>query len=195
MKSTEKTPVHTQPKTATERLEAIEKQLAQVTEAVNGLVDANRTLALQAASLTLALNGEKKRNNTLRAELGALIEIMGDGGPITRENVKQRVIEASVAELKRKVDELLVNGVLVPTEEIAEDSFVVGHQEDRDGNVVNKRIQFLVSTFDPETQAKILSKKAGETVDLGEDQPLLYILEVYKDMSSGGEAETENTPA
>jgi|SRR5690606_25536381 len=188
MKATENTVIHLSSK---ERLDRMEEQLRGLTEALEALSEANKTISLQVASLQLTLQGQIKRNNTLRAELRALVDIVGEGGEISREAVMARVIDESVKELKSKVDALVKNGDLVETELVAEDSFVVGQQQDKDGNIVNQRIQFLVSSLDTETQQKILSKKAGETVDLGESQPLLYILEVYKDVSQGQSASQE----
>jgi regulator of replication initiation timing len=188
MKGTQETVLHISSK---ERLDNLEARVRELTEAMQGLSDANQTMALQLGSLTLSLQGQIKRNNTLRAELGALVEIVSQGGQISKEAIRQRVLDASAAELKRRVEELIAKGYLVSTEEVAEDSFIVAQQQDRNGNIVSQRLQVLVSSLEPETQQKILSKKAGETVDLGENEPLLYILEIYKDVSEATDSPEE----
>src|SRR5690606_21938434 len=133
------TVLHKVEKTSKERLEELENQISALTEGFKALAEANQTQSLQIASVTLALQGQIKRNNTLRAELGALVEIVGEGGAITKESVKERVVAASVAELKRRIDVLLESGDLVPTDEVAADSLIVGQQEDKEGNIVNAR--------------------------------------------------------
>jgi len=194
MKATQKTALNQPPKqelTATQKLAMVQVQLSELTEGFNQMVEANKTLALQVGSLTLALNGEIKRNNTLRAELGAMVDIVAEGKTLSRAEIRERVIEAQVAELKSKLDDLVKQGILEPTEEVAADSLIVAQQQTREGKIVDRRLQVLISELEPETQLKILSKKAGETVDLGETEPLLYILEIYKDMSELPESPTQ----
>lgn len=183
MKATEKTALNKPELTASQKLELMQKQLSELTEGFNAMVEANQTIAIQMGSMALALDGEIKRNNTLRAELGALIDIVSEGGSISRAEVKERVIQAGVASMKARLDDLIAKGLMVATDEVAADSLIVAQQVDREGNIVDRRLQVLLSSLEPETQLKILSKKAGETVDLGEDDPLLYILEIYKDVS------------
>lgn len=177
IKNGEQTVVHTSSK---ERLDNLEKQVQTMTDSINALIDANRTLTLQLASVSMNLNGQITQNNTLRSELKALVEIVANKEELSLEAIKAKVIAASVAQLENNVKILKDKNLLVDTEEVAADSFIVAQQQDEKGNIVNTRIQFLLSELDTESQLKILSKKAGETANMGEGQPTLYILEVYK---------------
>lgn len=179
-KTTEETVVHRNSK---DRLDTLEKQVVALTQSVNALVDANQTLTLQVANLGHSLGLVSNRSSTVRAELAALVQIIAENKPITLENIKEKVVSATVESLKSDVEKLVQEKILMPTEDVADDSYVVGKQV-MDGKVVNERIQFLLSSLDQDMQMKILSKKAGETVIFGEGQPDLYIMEVYKDVTS-----------
>jgi len=191
MKATQDTAVKKQDLTATQKLELVMTQLSELTNGFNSLVEANQTLTLQLASLALSLNGEIKRNNTLRAELGAITNLVEAGQPVSRENIQEQVIAAKVAYLKEELEKLIAQGLLEPTEEVQADSLIVAQQQTREGKIIDQRLQVAMASLSSELQMKILSKKAGETIDLGEDEPLLYLLEVYKDVSDKAESPKE----
>lgn len=163
-----------------DRLDALEATVNALQTALMEIAEANQTLTLQIASVTMNLNNSIKRNNTLRSELRAMIEIVSSGETLNIQAINQKIVEANVAELTKRLELLKENNLLLPTDDIQADSFVVAKQTGKNGEIINARMQFLVSTMDEEIQMKILSKKAGETVIFGEDEPDLYIMEVYK---------------
>jgi hypothetical protein len=97
------------------------------------------------------------------------------------KDVEQLMMDASIKELKEKVQELVKAKVLVldNTAPITDQTFVVGRQLDADGNVVNARLQFAVATMDKTIQDKLLDKKVGDSVIFEEGQPSFEPTEIY----------------
>jgi hypothetical protein len=190
MKSTQETVLHLSSK---ERLDNLEATVKSLQTALQEIAEANQTLALQLASVTMNLNNSIKRNNVLRSELRAMIEIVSSGEKLDAKAISDKVIAANVEELKKRLETLKKNKLIEKAEDIQADGFVVAMQTDKDGNVVNARMQFLVSDMDDEIQSKILSKRAGETVIFGGEEPDLYIMEVYKTVNPENLENTEQS--
>jgi hypothetical protein len=190
MKSTQETVLHLSSK---ERLENLESTVNNLQLSMKDLAEANQTLTLQLASVTMNLNNSIKRNNTLRSELKAMVQIVSSGEKLSVEAIKEKIVKANVEELKNRAELLKKNNLMVETDSIQADSFVVAMQTSKTGEVVNARMQFVLNSLDSELQAKLLSKKAGETVIIAEDEPILYIMEVYKLLEVPEAPELETT--
>ena len=98
---------------------------------------------------------------------------------INDDAIAKIMIENNVADLKEKVTGLVSQGVLVASEEITDNSFVVGEELDNDGNVVNPRLQFALNAINEDLKTKIKAAKMGEAILLQEGKSLFKVLESY----------------
>jgi|WetSurMetagenome_2_1015567.scaffolds.fasta_scaffold166899_2 hypothetical protein len=166
-------------KTSHQRLTELEDSNKNVVESISDLSDSLRVITLQLANVTNNLNSTINLVNMLKNELASTINLLGAGQTVNQETLRVESIKNTVKFLENQVKMLKEQGALEEATSIQEDSFVVGQQY-RGEELVTPRIQFLFSELSTEDQQSLLNKAPGETVDMGENQPSLYILEVYK---------------
>lgn len=111
--------------------------------------------------------------------LGNKLDSVVKASGISDDTISKLMIENNVSELKDKVDELVRNGVLVATDEVKANSFVVGRELGEDGAVQNPRMQFVVSALQPNVGGKFPGAKVGQVLDLEEGKWKFEVLEAY----------------
>ena len=114
---------------------------------------------------------------------------------INDDAIAKIMIENNVADLKEKVTGLVSQGVLVASEEITDNSFVVGEELDNDGNVVNPRLQFALNAINEDLKTKIKAAKIGEAILLQEGKSLFKVLESYSIQQPQPAPAQEQSPA
>lgn len=149
--------------TAAQRLDALEQGLAMVDGSIGKLYN-----ILDRTTRAITLLSKK-------------LEAVKRASGLTNDQVASVLQEIDLGELKDRVDEMVNNNVLKPSESIEiEKSFVVVRELNRDTNeIAEQRTQF--PTFNlPETfKTALANKKVGDIVDLGENRNLVEILEIY----------------
>lgn len=155
------------PKTAGQKLEALEQAFVRQNDQINILADEIDRLR----QTVVALN--KRLNASIQA---------GENGGISNEAVNKIILADNVQELESKVKFLVDQGVMVRDDEaeITDKTFVVGREVDTLGTITNPRVQFAVNTVDPELKKQLHGKKAGNVVAYSESEDSLEITEVYK---------------
>lgn len=155
------------PKTAAQKLDALENAFMGQNNQINILADEIDRLR----QTVVALN--KRLNASIQA---------AEGGDLTNDSVNKIIVSENSKELENKISFLVEQGVLVRNDEmeISEKTFVVGREIDTQGNITNPRVQFAVNSVDAAVKAKLLSKKAGEVVSYSEQEDSLEITEVYE---------------
>lgn len=111
--------------------------------------------------------------------LGNKLDSVAKAANLSDDVIAKLMIQNNVAELKEKVTNLVTQGILVPAEEMNDTSFVVGQEIDAEGNVVNPRIQFTLTSIQPELRDKIKAAKVGEAVVLEEGKLKFMPVEIY----------------
>lgn len=159
------TPEQPAQKTASQRIEDLEKGLMSMYQAFNTVAQ-----DLSVAKEAIKLLGNK---------VSSIMTVAQSGDPLTEENVSKAMVANNVEELKEKVASLVTQGVLVTQEETAADSFVVGRELDDQGTVVNPRLQFALAALQPPVQSKIAGHKVGDVVTIEEGKLKFEVLEVY----------------
>jgi hypothetical protein len=166
-------------RTATQRIEDLERALMSLYQTADNM----------ARDLMTIKDALKILGNKTDAVVKALIR---DGSKISDDIISSIMIENNVAELNEKVATLVAQGILTPSEEIVESSFVVGRDIGQDGKVVNPRIQFAYSGISPEVREKLRGAKPGQVIEFAADKNKFEVLEVYTIGTPG--APQEETP-
>ena len=163
---------NTDKRTASQRIDDLERAVMSIFNVSNNMAREN----------TLIKNAIKLLDN----KVDAIVQLATAGKPITNENLDVVMKETEIAELKGKVANLITQGFLVPTEEIAVDSFVVGSETEPDaedgtlGKVRHARLQFTVQSLAKEIQDKLVGAKVGDTVKFKDDAFVFKVSELYK---------------
>lgn len=151
---------------AAQRLSDLELAAAQLYHATD----------LMGRDLGLLKNAFKLLNN----KVDAIVKATVSGEEITDEVLNRIMIENNVADLANRVANMIVNGTVVPEEQVTANSFIVGAEVEDDGKVSNPRIQFAVKALTPELQAKLIGAKAGDSFKFKEGELSFKLLETYK---------------
>jgi hypothetical protein len=156
-------------KSATERLTDLENAMTQVVQAM-------QPVELMARDLM----GVKEALKLLNNKLDATIKSVNQGGPITEESLSKFMIENNVKELTDKVSKMVADGVLAASDTVGKESFVVINEADATGNVVNPRMQFLLSALQhEEVRSKLEGSKVGDSIKVGDQGASINVLETY----------------
>lgn len=112
--------------------------------------------------------------------LTALYKAVTTKGVVAPSDVENALVDIKTGNLKRMVDGFIEGGVLVKTDVVSNDSFVVGREIGSDGKVLTPRAQYPVSSLDQESAALFLNKKVGEQVSSPSTPEVFFeIEEIY----------------
>lgn len=169
-------------KTATERLEDLEKTMMNVIQALQPLDPLSRDMM-----------GLKEALKLLNNKLEAVVRAINEGGSIDDDRLSKFMVDNNVKELKDKVDQMVTQGILVPSDTVNKESFVVVNEVDPNGTVVNPRMQFLLSALQhEELRTKLESSKVGTNLTVGDKGASINVLETY-DVSTPKAPEATDT--
>ncbi len=148
------------------------QKIADLENAVMQLFHINDTLARDLMTL-------KEGLKLLDNKVNSIVKATSAGEPLTDAVLSRIMVENNVEELSKKVSSMVDQGFLVKEDQVSENSFVVGSEEDEDGVVKNPRLQFALKALNPNYQAKLLNKLSGEVVSFEEGKLRFKILESY----------------
>jgi hypothetical protein len=156
-------------KNATERLTDLENNQSQIVQALQPVELMARDLA-----------GMKEALKLLNNKVDALVKAINAGGTITDDSLSKYMIENNVSELAKKVSDMVTSGLLVASDTVSKDSFVVINEADPSGTVVNPRMQFLLSALQhEEVRNKLEGAKVGSNIAVGDQGASINVLESY----------------
>ena len=169
--------------TANEKLNFLTNQLNRLNQVVNILGRENQELKLALTQL------DKRVLAMLKA---------GDAGVINSNAVKNIMVDDAASQMESTVAKFVEQGLLSRNdlEIIGEDSFIVGRELDKEGNVSNPRVQIIVKDADEKVRLALTGRKVGEIIEsVLIDDLDLEILENYLIVNQEAkqeEAKTEN---
>ncbi len=179
-------------------MEKKEKKPVTASQRLEGLEAAVSMLDQSLANITSNLQKTVDAVNLISKRVEAIVRA-ADAGSLTSQSVSAQVVNMNIEELKEKVDSLISQGVAVPSEQIQENSFVVGRELDPSSkDIQNPRLQFPVFGLKPETKEKLMGKKVGDLIDIEEGRNTLEITELYNIVipaQSQGQTNLEGTQA
>jgi hypothetical protein len=171
-------------KTATERLEVLENTANSIIQAIQPL-----------ANMAQDVMGLREAVKLLNNKLDAVVKSINAGTALTDENIGQLMTENNAKELQDKVTKMVNDGLLVATDTVGKDSFVVISESDPSGKVVNPRMQFLLSALqNEEIRGKLEGAAVGANIPVGDKGASLSVLEAYN-ISVPQPAAAEATPS
>ncbi|CAM6005499.1 unnamed protein product [Sphagnum balticum] len=166
---------NTDKRTATQRIEDLEKVLAMVCNGLNQLQGAVQAL-FQSQN---ELGPIKTALKILDRKTDGIVHSASADGGITFAAIKKYVEDLNIQDLKKMVADYLAAGKVVPTDVVAGDSFLVCEEYQPDGTLQNPRVQFRMDAQEKSTTDLLTGKKVGDLVSLGESEVSLKILELY----------------
>jgi hypothetical protein len=164
---------------ASQRLEVAETNIQELLMYINNMAR-DLTVSKQAIKL-----------------LGNKLDAVAKASGLSAEQISEIMIDNNVEELRQKVDEFLLQGILVPGALVTDQSFVVGHEIDKDDKVANKRLQFSVGAVKPELREKLIGASVGSTITFNEESLRYVVDEIYTIVNPEAEQapQTEAAPA
>jgi hypothetical protein len=168
-------------RTASQRLDDLEKGLMGIYQGADGIARDTTTL--------------KEAVKLLGNKLDAIVKVINAAGTLDDDSIAKVMVQNNVDELKGRVDNLVTAGNLVLTAEpIDEKTFVVGREVNDQGEIVNPRLQFVVNGLQKELQPKLVGRTAGDLVEFQEGKLKFEILETYTIVTNpGATAAAEST--
>ncbi len=156
-------------KTATERLELLENTVQNIIQAIQPL-----------ANMSQDFMNLREATKLLNNKLNATIECTNTGLALTDENIGQIMTKNNAKELEDKVTKMVSEGMLVASNTVTKDSFVVVNEADETGKIVNPRMQFLLSALtNEEIRSKLEGSTVGANIPVGDKGASLNLLEAY----------------
>ena len=153
-------------KTAAQRLSNLEETLVGTLKAL-GAVDNEQSVIKEALSL-------------IGAKLDAMTKLLQSNNPqLTDTAMSNLMVEGKASKMNESTQQAVNSGVLVATDTVTENCFVVGREIEDDGNVVNPRIQFTVESAKEQFRARILGAKVLDRILVEEGKAKLELLEIY----------------
>lgn len=167
------------PRTAVERLNDLEGSIKLLDNAIGQLM------------------GRDDRNEKAISLLSKKLEAIKRSVGLSDETVAKLLVEIDLEDLKKRVSDMVGQGLLSASDIIdAEKSFVVARELSPDGlQVSQERIQFAVFTQSDEAKAALAGKKVGDLVKIVDGMNLVDIQEIYSISLPAPAAQAGNAPA
>lgn len=166
---------NTDNRTATQRLEDLERVVASMYQALGPALGQLEALGPVKNELELV----KEVLKLLNKRVEATIQLAKPETGITSDAVSAAMAQMAVAEMAGLVKGWLDSGALTTTDTVTDQTFLVCRELNSDGVEVNPRVQFRLDSQDQVTQDALRGNKAGVTVSFGENRFSVQILEIY----------------
>jgi hypothetical protein len=174
--------------TAAQKIEQLENAVVSLNQTILNLTRQNQML--------------QEGLSLLNDKVSSMVAAMDAGLKVNDDTINHISQQRKVEDMKKKVENLLDQGVVKKSEEVTKNSFVVIREIDTsNGKVINPRLQFVTRLLNQDSLAKMLGKKAGESVKFTDDGSVVVeIEEVYeiqenKQESQASESESSEAQA
>lgn len=147
---------------------------------IGDLENALMSLYQTADNMARDLMNVKEALKLLNNKLESVIKASAAGEAINDTVISRIMTENNVAELSEKVKVMVVQGIIAPSDQVADDSFLVGSELNDLGEVINPRLQFAVYAIRPEQREKLKGLRVGDTVVMTEGRPKYKVDEIYQ---------------
>lgn len=166
---------NTDKRTATQRIEDLEKVVTMIYQAVGQMKGGVESLLSSQGDMVLVKDALKLLNK--RTE--AIIQVASPESGINVNSVSDIVVKMNVEDLKAQVAGFVASGHLIAAEISDGNSYLVCEESNPDGTLANPRIQFRLDSQDEVTGNALKGKKVGDVVVFGDNKYSAKILEIY----------------
>lgn len=172
-------------RTATQRIEDLENVLRVVYQ---GLAETqNEVIKMQADNKNLLrLQNDivllKEYCKILNKKIDAVVQLSKPETGVSTEAVKDLVTKMNMDELKAQIEDSISRGLLTPSnpgDVVTEESYLACDELNDDDTVFNPRVQFGMDSQPAENKERLLGKKVGDVINMGENRFRVRILELY----------------
>lgn len=156
----------------------------------NAMINAYQMMNNMAADI----QATKEGSNLIGMKTQAIVNLLDSGSAVNDSAVVAGVQALRAQRMADDIAGLVKQGVITPTDTVAERTLVVGRDlaKDGSGDVVNPRLQFVVANLeDADTKAKFLGAKVGDILVFSAEKNQFEIQEAY----TIGRAAGEEAPA
>lgn len=147
---------------------------------INDLENALMSLYQTADNMARDLMSIKDALKLINNKLESVIQASAAGEQLTDEVINKFMVQNNCKDLAEKVKSMVVQGILAPTEQVADNCFIVGVELDDAGEVINPRLQFAVMAIKPDYRDKLRGGKAGDSIRYDDARPRYKITEIYQ---------------
>jgi len=105
--------------------------------------------------------------------------LLNSSQPLTDGNIGNQMVQNKANQLAQNTAQMVQTGVLIKSDTVDQNSFVVGREVEDNGNVTNPRIQFVVSSAQDHLKTKLLGAKVLDKILVEEGKAKLELLEIY----------------
>lgn len=141
----------------------------------NGLMSLYQTADSMARDLMTA----KEVISLLGNKIDAIVKASGLGQPLTDDVISRIMVENNCEKLAERVKLMTAQGIIVPSEQINDNSFVVGCEVNEVGEVTNPRYQFALVALPPQIRARMIGGRVGDLLNLQEGTMKFKVNAVY----------------
>ena len=152
-------------KSASERIKNLEETLLGALKALSAVNNEQETI--------------KEAIRLLGNKLDSVVKLLNSSQPLTNENISSVMVQNKADKLAENTALMVQNGILVKSETVDNNSFVVGREVMDSGEVINPRIQFTVESTQEHLKVKILGAKVLDKILVEEGKAKLELLEIY----------------
>jgi len=167
--------------------------LTQLGEALNSIGESIKVLIVTVATGKESTTINAADVNNLHRRLEGLTATLVRKAVATAEEIgtftRENNVEIMVSQLKFLLDQ----GLLITSEEVTGNSFLIFEEIDKNDKVTNARVQLPITSLPNSDIQKLVGKKAGETLQLAEDGERMRLLEIYE-MKPKEESKSEYIP-
>lgn len=166
------------------------KDTRSASQKITDLENALMSLYQTADNMARDLGTIKEAIKLLGNKMDSIVKAASAGEPVNDEVIARIMIENNVEELNQRVKAFIAQGILGASEQINQNSFVVGSENDDQGKVINPRLQFALFALDkPEVREKFIGGRVGDVLNLEEGKLKFRVQEIYQILKGRGSAE------
>jgi hypothetical protein len=147
---------------------------------ISDLENAMMSLYQTADNIVRDLGTIKDAIKLLGNKVDSIVKASAAGEPLNDEVISRIMVQNNIEELQNKLKVMVAQGILVPSEQAAQDSFIVGQDLNDAGEVVNPRLQFAVYALQPELREKFNGARTGDVLNLQEGKLKFKVTEIYQ---------------
>jgi len=156
----------------------MENNKPKTSDRINNLEKSVQALSQANLGMAQALENQRRVVVSLSEKLEAIFYLSENMKQITEKDVDDYITEQKTTELKREVEQAILNGQLKPAKAVGTNSFVVVKEMDKTSKEVTQpRAQIAIAFMPDEVKNDFTGKKVGDKIDKG--NVIIELTEVY----------------
>ena len=152
-------------KTAGERIKNLEETLLGSLNALRALNEEQETI--------------KEALRLLGNKIDSVVKLLNAGKELNDLNIASVMVQNKADKMAQDTASAVQQGILVKSDTVDKNSFVIAREVMDDGSVINPRLQFTVEGAQENLKTKVLGAKVADKIMLVEGKANIEVLEIY----------------